>query len=273
MTSEDLLRKAREVLGESRSEAWLRSLIRDGLLSSAQKRGIAGQRGGRERGTWPEDQYFLFLDVLDALRVQPRRQSLCNIVVNSWLTGERPSVHTPQVRRALRTYRSAVGNRRESRKLAQQLAQLFEAEPETMSRSMRTRFTDAFEKALHDGDVNRDALNSPAFADQVGQTELGRWLGPLGLTTTLEVFVVGRQQVDLAQDQELEAAKELHRKVLALAVAYVPQLAQDDAVGVFLDADSTSFLQREVSLFVILALGVMTKLAPTQEKSPTQPVH
>lgn len=262
MTSEDLLRKAREVLGESRTEAWLRSLIRDGFLSSADKHGIAGQRGGRKPGTWPEDQYFLFVDVLDAFHVQSRRQTLCNIVVHSWLTGERPSVQTAQVRRALCTYRDAVGNRRESRKLAQQLAQLFEAEPETMSRSMRTRFIDAFEQALHDGDVNRDALTSPAFADQIGQTELGRWLGPLGLITMLEVLVVGRKQVDLAQDQELEAAKQLHRKVLELAAVYVPRLAHDDAVGAVLDGDSTSFLHREGSLFVILALGVVNKLAP-----------
>jgi hypothetical protein len=269
-TADDLLHEARQVLREPRSHPWLRSLIVDGLLDSPELHGVQGRRGGREPGTWPASQYALFEELLDAMRRGAKRPELCNIIVARWIVAGSDHIPARQVRRALRTYRDAAWQRRRTRRVGLQLAELFEAEPETMSRSMRKRFADAFESAVHDGNVDRDQLSSKAFADWIAPTALGKGLGPQGLIIGLEALASGSAALDTASDETMEECGRLCLNAMNL---FAGLLARDDTLRELLHTYPGSTLEENACALVIATLGLVSKFSdnPTPDKSAPRP--
>jgi hypothetical protein len=259
LTANEMLAEARRMLGQDRSYAWLRLLIAEGLLDRPQARAIRGRRGGREPGTWPTAQRELFGDLLAELHRGAKRPELCNIVVGRWI--ERGPAYAParQARRALRTYRDAAHQRRRTRTLGLRLAELFEAEPETMARSMRKRFADAFEAAVHDRFVDRDSLRSNAFSEQVGRSEFGQWLGPQGLIVALEALASGSGAIETATDETLEASRHLYRLTAAQLARRATELTAEEQLGQLIDSDPMAVVRRNACGLLIAMLGIVSQ--------------
>jgi hypothetical protein len=248
-----LLHDTRRVLGETRSYPWLRLLTAEGLLDRPQTRGVPG--GGRRPGTWSSFQRELFGELLAELRHGAKHHQLCNLVIERWIARGPEHISPRQARRALCTYRDAAGQRRQTRTIGLQIADLFEAEPETMARSMRKRFADAYEAAVHDRFVDRDSLNSKAFSQHIGRSPLGQLLGPQAMILALEALAKGSAAIDHATDETLEASRQLYRLATWALAPRAPDLTAEGLV----DSDVTAVVRRNACKFMIATLGIVSQ--------------
>jgi hypothetical protein len=248
----DLLAAASKTLEEPRSPEWIRTLIRDGLLDRPQPRGIAGHRGGRRPGTWPESQWLLFGELLAAMRNGADRQTLYNMAIDAWV--QRGSEHVPvrQVRRILRTAARHAGSRRAARHTAKLLSDGFAGGPGQMSRSQQKRFIDAFERAVHDGVIDRAALHSPAFDPDgiaVGGPEILIWLIQTGHAVAAKL--------DTLDDNAFELARRIYHQLAAL-FHLAPALLRNQPAP----AGIPEALQANTCALILISLGLITEGLP-----------
>lgn len=253
----DLLRLAESKLGEERKIGWLRSLGSAGLLASPKIHGIPGERGGRRPGTWSAGDLALFDRVVSSMARGQSRRQLCNIIASAWLEAEPPRIAISQLRKALRTYRDGVSSHRSTRRVGLELAELFAGGP-GMSRPARRRFLDAFERALHDGDINPPMLDSAIFDPEgIGPPPVQSAIGPKGLVVFLEAWKAGCEGLDEFDETTFGRARLLFERISHRCVEIMPRLSQSPRVGFAFAAGARERLQADACAYVLLALGLV----------------
>jgi hypothetical protein len=261
-TAEDLLRAAKDA-GMPRSAAWLRSLVNDGLLDRPDKHGIAGQRGGRAPGTWPENQFRLFLALLDQMQKGAKQTAtLCNVPVGLWLYFGPEYAPLRQVRRALSTYATQYWptSAHRGRHAARHTARFFAAGSD-MTRRDRERLTDAIVTLTRTGTLDHDALITAAgrIFDPEGR---GREVGPTNARISPESWVriidarlTAIAEFSVLDDQAFEDARLAHHRHLDDYIERQPEFACDREVGAIFEPVTVEHLLKNACIDTLTILG------------------
>jgi hypothetical protein len=244
-----------------RSRPWIRTLVRDGLLDVPEIRGIPGHRGGRREGTWPAEQFELFLLLLELLPKGVPRKSLCDVPVGVWL--DRGSGHVPvrQVRRALRASRLQP-SKRAARDTGRFLAELF-AGGHDLNRQDASELIDAFVNVAITGILDRSALLEAARRvidpENIGREvgPLGPWIGPEGLVYMIQALLTAIERLDQLADDTFEQARSISPQVTTMYADLQPTLAADREVGAVFQEMTPERFGQDVCRSVLLTLGVL----------------
>lgn len=261
MYSIDALLELADAANLPRSSAWIRGLIRDGLLDRPRIRGVPGQRGGRQPGTWPAEQYELLSQLVERLGKGISRKALCELPVSVWLDKGPGHVPVRQVRRALR-YSLDKPSKRTARRTARELAELL-AGGEDFGRRDAQQLVNAFVDVAVAGVFNRDLLFDAARnltdPDETGRTigPLGPWIGPDGLVWMIQAHLTAREQLDELGEEIFQSARLVCRQATTAYSNLQPRLSTDPEVGPAVREMSPERIQETPSQLVLTTLGVL----------------
>ena len=261
-SADDFLHTA-AAAGMPRSLPWLRSLITDGLLDQPDKHGLPGQRGGRGPGTWPYNQFQLFLALWEWIRQGIRRTAnLCNIPVGVWLYFGPEYVPVRQVRRALHTYGAAyrTTSRRAARETARAVAEQF-AGGSDMTRPDRDRLTELIVDAATTAKFDSDALiNSARQIFDPGHTNRTAGpavaaLSPEAWVRTIEAHLTALDRLDALPESAFEDARLAHLQHMSTYIELQPRLARERDVGALHEPVTLEHLLNNACIHTIAVLG------------------
>jgi hypothetical protein len=226
---------------------------------------MAGRRGGRTPGTWPESQFRLFLELLDQIQKGAElTATLCNVPVSLWLYFGPEYVPVRQVRRALSTYAAHYWPTpvRHGRKIARRVSHLF-ASGSNMTRRDRERLTEAVVAFARTGTLGRDELIAAA-GRIFDPDDRGRVLGPPGARVSpeswirlIEARLTAIDRLDALDEQAFEDARLAHLQHLADYTERQPEFARDREIGAMFEPVTDEQLIKNACIDTLTILGLL----------------
>jgi hypothetical protein len=283
-TAADLLSEA-EGVGIFRTQPWLRTLVKDGLLDYPDKHGVPGRQGGRSPGTWPQPQHQLFLALLAQLQQGVMSAgTLSNLPVASWLYIGPEYVPVRQVRRALGTYahRHGKASKATASRTARRVAEIFAGGPDMSVRSRRV-LREEIVRVASAGRLVDERLLSVA-RKVFSPDDAPRALGPSGARVTPENWLAGIRAIFTAIDRldsldeaAFDDTRIAHHSHMAEYVERQPSFSRDRATGALFEPVTLQYLLSNACLNTLTLLGHRTlQREPTQRrfdaKSPPRPL-
>ncbi|HEV8420724.1 MAG TPA: hypothetical protein VGR13_05145, partial [Actinomycetota bacterium] len=174
-------------MGLSGSGRYIDDWVRQGLLAPPQAPGRGRSLGGRERGTWGEEQFEIFQEIVASRVARVPIPVLCNIPVYVWLLRGEIAVPLVEVRRAMATW--AKRGRRSRWRAAKDTGRDVVAELEhPMARPADKKLLEELiALSAFRGKLDPEALLAAQRVFDPGGE--GRWRGPSGMELTAEDYV------------------------------------------------------------------------------------
>jgi hypothetical protein len=259
-TVSDLLQAA-DAAGVHRSAPWIRTLISDGLLDQPQNHGIPGRRGGRQRATWPAEQFDLFSAELELIRSGVARTELCDIPVSLWLARGPGHVPVRQVRRALHASRRKP-SKHAARQTARQLAELFAGGQDLSGRDgeeLVAAFVDVATTGILDRDLLLQVARRVIDPEDAGRVigPLGPWISHEGLVVSIQAHLTALERLDEFEESHFEAARPVCGQVIAMYEDLHPEWAEDPEVGQVFQTVTPEYIRKGACRLVLAVLGTM----------------
>lgn len=267
-TSDDLLREAK-AKGFQASSRMILDWTEQGLLDRPEKRGLGQGKGST--AYWPENQFRLFLVLLEKRKETSRIGPMFNIPVWLWLAWGDDYVPLRQVRRALATWGESVGIPQrgvpwgQARKAAKELVrQVSHPKSEPKDRH-------ALQEALFDMICNStlDQERLYMLVEAVFDPKhTGRPRGPMGAKITAQNIVdmiVARHRVILQlpdiSDDLFNQARSAYLASLQSYLLEQPALAQDPDLGKLFNRPTQSQIIMNSCIDLITILSLVTRPA------------
>jgi hypothetical protein len=236
--------------------------VSKGLLDQPLVRGLG--RGKGTSATWSENQFQLFLLLLDKRRTVRLTATLCNIPVGLWLYFGPDYVPVRQVRRALGIFASnyattsARAARQTGRFVAEQLA------APHVGRKDRERLIEAvvmatggggFDKPQHLLDVARDIFDPDRTGRTVGPPEAS--LTPEAWVRLMEARITAANRLDTIPDDLFADTRLANARTLQAYIRGQPRLRGDPQVGELFEPVTNDFLFNNACMHTLTTLGFL----------------